>query len=235
MTAALRITDGRLRNVGAFQEIISSLQTSSVAKLALGNENIKGFSTKLKDLRFESLENTIVIRNSIISIPTMSVRSSALDLELSGKHHFNNDIDYRFGFRFRDLKQKKESEFGTIVDDGTGKMVFLRMYGNMSDPIIEWDKESNKESRKERNEQEAQDVKSMLKSEFGLFKNDPSVESYVKEKRPKEEITIEFDVLESNDSIVKEKPKKDNKLNKLLNNWKQEAEAGKKEEFEIDD
>jgi hypothetical protein len=235
MTAALRVTNGRLRNVSAFQEIVKSLQSSAAAKLAIGKENIKTFSSKLQDLRFESLENTIAIRNSIITIPSMSVKSSALDLEVSGKHHFNNDIDYRFGFRFRDLKQKKESEFGNIVDDGTGKVVFLRMYGNMSDPNIEWDKETSREERKEKNEQEAEDLKSMLKSEFGLFKNDTTVKSYVQEKRPKEEISIEFDVLESNDSIIKQKTKKDTKLNRALEKWKEEAEGAKKEEFEIDD
>lgn len=233
-TAAIRIQDGRLKNVGTFQEIIESLQSSSAAKLIIGKENIKSFSSKLKDLRFETLENTITIQNSIITIPTMSINSSALDIELSGKHHFNNDIDYRFGFRFRDLKTAKTSEFGEIQDDGTGKYIFLRMYGNMDDPTIEWDKETNQEKRKEKNEQEVRDAKSILKSEFGLFKNDTTVKTYVQEKRQHEEIKVSFDVLEENDEFIEEKPKKDSKLNRVLNQWKKESEADKEEEFTIE-
>ncbi len=232
--AALRIQDGRLKNVSAFNEIVESINSSTAAKLAIGNENIKSFSSKLKDLRFQTLENTITIRNSIISIPNMSVQSSALDVEVSGKHHFNNDIDYRFGFRFRDLKQKKESEFGEIVDDGTGKFIFLRMYGNIEDPTIEWDKETNREKRQEKIEQEKQDAKSILKTEFGLFKNDSTVKTYVEEKRPREEIKVSFDALEANDSIIRQKTKKDSKLNRMLDKWKTESEADKKEEFTID-
>lgn len=232
-TAVIRIQNGRLKNVVAFNEIIASIESSTAAKLAIGKENIRSFSSKLRDLKFETLENTITIRNSIISIPTMSVQSSALDVEISGKHQFNNDIDYRFGFRFRDLKQKKESEFGEIVDDGTGKYIFLRMYGNMDDPTIEWDKETNREKRQEKIEQEKQDAKSILKTEFGLFKNDSTVKTYIQEKRPQEEVTVSFDVLESNDSIIKQKPKKDTKVSRLVDKWKKESEAEKREEFTI--
>ena len=122
----------------------------------------------------------------------MSIESSALNIELSGKHTFDNKIDYRFGFRFRDLKKKQESEFGVIEDDGSGKFVFMRMYGDLDDPSIEWDKASNKKHKKEIRAVAKRDAKSILKSGFGLYKNDTTVNAFVKERRPHE--TIEIDL-----------------------------------------
>ena len=166
----------------------------------------------------------------------MSIESSALDVELSGKHAFNNDVDYRFGFRFKDLKQQKESEFGEIMDDGTGFRVYMRMYGNIDNPTIEWDKQSRKETTKENMANEKEDLKSLLKSEFGLFKKDSTIKNYVKEKNPpKEEMFIDFDPDNSIDPIIEnKKPKKDTKIRGILNKFKEESDADKKEEFEIE-
>ena len=88
------------------------------------------------------------------------------------------------------MKKEKTSEFGEIIDDGTGFRVYMRMYGNIDNPTIEWDKQSRKETTKENMAKEKEDVKSLLKSEFGLFKNDTTVKSYVKEKNPPKEEMI---------------------------------------------
>lgn len=230
----LKISGGRLKNVETFRDITESLRTSSSARLAIGKDNINEFEKKLLDLHFDELENTLVIKNSVMTIPTMSIKSSALDLEASGKHTFDNKIDYRFGFRFRDLKGKQQSEFGEIEDDGTGKYVFMRMYGTLDNPIIEWDKVSNREKRKEYNETELENTKSILKSEFGLFKNDTTVKTYIQEKRQHEVLEIQFNPVDQNDTIIEfTKPKKDGKARKMLKTWKKEFEEGKEEEVEI--
>jgi hypothetical protein len=234
---AIEVKDGRLQNVGAFRDITESLRTTSSARMAIGKENINAFEKKLMDLRFEELKNTMRIENSVITIPTMSIKSNALDLEASGKHTFSNKIDYRFGFRFRDLKQQEVSEFGEIEDDGTGKFVFLRMYGDLDNPIIEWDKATNREKRKEKNEEEKRQVKSILKSEFGLFKNDTTVKTFIPSKR-KEHETLELivDPLNQIDTLIEvTTPKKEGRLKKKLNQWKKEAEEAKKVELEIDE
>ena len=226
--------NGKLKGVDAFKEITSSLKESSV-RLALGKENINAFEKKLLNLDFETLENSIIIRDGMIIIPEMSVHSSALDMELSGKHTFENKIDYRFGFRFRDLKQKKESEFGEILDDGTGFKVFMRMFGDLDDPNIEWDNNARKEEAKENREQEKQNAKAILKTEFGLFKNDTTVNEYIPDKRPKEQLIIHFDPENAVDTIMEENiPKRDTKLLKFIKKLEKEKEAEKKVEFEID-
>lgn len=231
----IQIDNGRLKNVETFSSIIASLKSSSL-RAVLGKENIDAFGKKLSDLKFDQLKNTLIIKNSVLTIPQMSIASSALDVEVSGKHSFDNKVDYRFGFRFKDLKREKTSEFGEILDDGTGFRVFMRMYGDIDDPTIEWDKQSRKETTKENIAKEKADVKSLLKSEFGLFKNDTTVKQYVKEKNPpKEEMIIEFDPDDSVDPIIEEnKPKKDSKLNRMLDKMKKESDADKKETFEFE-
>ena len=231
----LQIDNGRLKNLETFSTIITSLKTSSL-KTIIGKSNIDAFGKKLGDLKFDQLKNTLILKNSVLTIPQMSIESSALDVELSGKHAFNNDVDYRFGFRFKDLKQQKESEFGEIMDDGTGFRVYMRMYGNIDNPTIEWDKQSRKETTKENMANEKEDLKSLLKSEFGLFKKDSTIKNYVKEKNPpKEEMFIDFDPDNSIDPIIEnKKPKKDTKIRGILNKFKEESDADKKEEFEIE-
>lgn len=230
----ITIENGRLKNVQAFREITQSLNEMTSARLAIGKENIKMFEEKLLDLKFDQLKNTLIIRNSVIVIPEMSVNSSALDLEISGKHTFDNQIDYRFGFRFRDLKQAKTSEFGEIRDDGTGKHVFMRMYGNLYDPSFEWDAEANKTFKKEQREKAKQDARSMFKSEFGMFRNDTTVQEYVRERFEHERIEIDIHPTEQNEDVIKEtRPLRDSKWMRKLRDSGKEMNRNGEEEIEI--
>ncbi|MFT5858571.1 MAG: hypothetical protein ACI865_000659 [Flavobacteriaceae bacterium] len=215
-TIGIQIDDGRLINIETFKMITESIRSTSVRHF-IGKENIDVLEQKLSDLKFDHLENTFIIKSGVLTIPNMSISSSALDIELSGKHSFDNKIDYRIGFRFKDLKKKKESEFGEIIDDNTGMRVYLRMYGDMDDPTIEWDKQSRKEQAKKNREDEKATVKSMWKSEFGLFKNDSTVEEYIHDRTPKEELFIEFNPTDSIDELFEEsKPKREFKFLKKL-------------------
>lgn len=230
----LKITDGRLKNVDAFKSITESLKTNS-ARMVIGKDNITGLEKKLLDLRFETLENTFTIENSQLVIPAMLIHTSALDIETSGTHTFDNRIDYRFAFRFRDLKDKSQmTEFGEEVDDGTGMKVFMRMHGTIDDPIIVWDKTSRKERAKENREAEKETVKSMLKTEFGMFKEDTAVKTYQQKEGPKETLKIEFGPAKTEDPIdLQKKTKKDSKIKNTLKNWKEESDKSKQEEIEF--
>ena len=234
----LEILEGKLQNVTSFREITKSLKATTSARLAIGKENINSFERKLLDLKFSKLENTFLIREGVLTIPSMSIESSALDIELSGKHTFDNKIDYRFGFRFRDLKKKEESEFGIIQDDGSGKFVFMRMYGDLDDPNIEWDKVSNKEHKKEIREVAKRDSKSILKSEFGLFKNDTTVKAYIQERRPHEILEIDLNPANEVDDLKDEfePSKKDNKWTRWVEKVKVEAakEKAKNAGFDLE-
>jgi len=229
-TLSLKVNNGHLKNVESFKDIVSSMRSKS-GKLVLGNTNIDEFEKKLNDLSFETLENTIVISNGTIKIPKMKIVSSAMEMDISGTHSFENIIDYRFAFNLRDIKQKaKHTQFGEIIDDETGFRVFMRMYGALEDPTIEWDKKAKNEQFKITIQEEKQEVKEILKTEFGLFKKDSTVQGYAPKEIPKEEIKINFnpkikgDKAPVNNPVKDEKPNKDPKIKKNLQKWKGEQD-----------
>lgn len=230
----LRISDGSIKNASIMDDISNSIKESP-AKYVLGKKNLEILEKRLKSISFESLKNTITIENSIVTIPKMFISSSVLDMNVSGTHTFDNDIDYRFDFKFRDLKESnQDSEFGKIIDDGTGFRMFLKMHGSLENPILEWDKEQKKKSAQEYRQKEKKQIKEILKTEFGAFKNDSTVEEYVPEEKPKEDLKINWEPTkndpETKDSLAptsektnEEKPKKkQSKLKKALEKLKEQ-------------
>lgn len=229
----LRVFDGQLKNVSSFNDITQSLKTSS-GKLVLGKKNIDLLEQKLGSISFNTLENSILIKDGILRIPKMHIGSTALDMDVSGTHSFENEIDYRFIFRFRDLMANdRDSEFGQVIDDGTGIKMYMRMHGTLDNPIIEWDNSSRKEQAKENREQAKKDAKSILKSEFGLFQKDTSVKVYVPKDVPKEDLKIQFGPATKQEFIEEKKQKKDSKLKKTLEGWKLQQEQEKKTGFKV--
>lgn len=220
----LKVYNGHLKNVESFKDITESLKTKS-GKLVLGKENIALLEEKLKDVDFQTMENSIYIKNGLVEIPKMTIRSTALDMDVSGRHSFTDEIDYRFAFRFRDLKSmKNQSEFGEVIDDGTGVRLFLRMHGTLEKPIYEWDSEGRKVQAKEYRQEEKAQAKSMLKAEFGFFQKDSTVKAYIPKDVPKEDLKIKFGPASKQEFMEEKKQTKDSKLKKTLNSWKEQQE-----------
>ena len=229
----LRVFDGQLKNVSSFKDITQSLKTTS-GKLVLGKKNIDLLEQKLNSISFSTMENSILIKNGVVQIPKMHIGSTALDMDVAGSHSFDNKIDYRFIFRFRDLMaSERDSEFGQVIDDGTGIKMYMRMHGTLENPIIEWDDVSRKEQAQENREQAKEDAKSILKTEFGLFKKDTSVKVYVPKDVPKEDLKIQFGPATKQEFIEEKKQKKDSKLKKTLDNWKKQQEEEGKSGFKV--
>src|SRR5690606_20726508 len=170
-------------------------------------------------------------------IPKMEIKSSAMNIAFDGQHKFNNDIDYKFAFRFRELKQQKdESEFGIVEDDGTGIKIFVRMHGNLASPIIEWDKSSRKEDAKQNREEAKKEAISILKTELGLFKKDTTVKKYQPPKKEHEVLEIQFGKEEEvNPYEEKKKIEKEKKgLKKFGEKLKEKNKEEEKEEFTVE-
>jgi len=223
----LKVYYGHLKNVASFKDITESLKTKS-GKLVLGKENIQQLEEKLKDVAFQTMENSIFIKNGQVEIPKMTIRSTALDMDVSGRHSFTDEIDYRFAFRFRDLKSmKSQTEFGEVIDDGTGIRLYLRMHGTLEKPIYEWDSEGRKVQAKEYRKEEKVQAKSMLKAEFGFFKKDSTVKAYIPKDVPKEDLKIKFGPASKQEFMEEKKQTKDSKLKKTLNSWKEQQEKEK--------
>lgn len=163
----------------------------------------------LKDIKFKSLHNTIEIKNRIVNMPKMEIKSSAVDLAMSGTHDFDNMIDYHFVVSLDELRarkaktsKKENNEFGEEVEeDGTRRYkLYVAMKGSVYDPEISYlDRKGFIEQKKEEFKQEKQNLKEILHKEFGWFKKDSTLNSDTekdpadnKDKKKDKDGTINF-------------------------------------------
>lgn len=224
----IHVSKGQLINQPSLLEIGDYLNDNKLVKVVVDTEKLK---ERLASVKFSDLYNTITIKDSKIYIPKMTLETNVLDLNLSGVHGFNDSIDYHFNFRLRKVlySNKKQEEFGPLVDDELGAKLFLHMYGHLDNPSYEIDSEEKHEAIKENIEQEKKDVKSLLKTELGLFKGDTSIQEYKAPEKIKPTFEIEweeFDQPEENKTSTggsteksteeKSKKEKDKGMNKLL-------------------
>ncbi len=126
--ADIKLQNGRLRNCETLEQLSSFVKVK-----------------ELKDIQFNVIENTIRIENSTVIIPSMILRSTALNLLLCGEHHFDNQIAYYFKINMLDVIARK-FHFGKIsineseqVRDGLINL-FVSMTGDAIDPDIETNK-----------------------------------------------------------------------------------------------
>ena len=181
-------------------ELISFKPLESLARYIDINE--------LKHIKFSSLQSTVDIKDQMISIPKTSIRSSAINIEFWGKHSFDNTVDYHIQLLLSELLSKKQKanknlddELSLVENDPENRRsVFIVMSGAIDNPTIKYDSKGAKEKIREDITKEKQNIKQILKEEFGLFKKD-SVK--LKEEKANQKFKIQFG---------EEKPKKTNNL-----------------------
>lgn len=169
---------------------------------------------ELANIRFATLKNSFEIKNDVLSFPKMEIKSSALDIILSGTHTYENVINYKIKLSLNELlskkamKAKKENnELGEVTDDGLGRRnIFLSMTGTVDNPIIKYDTKEAIQNIKQELKVEKHTLKTMLKEEFGFFKKDTTLNGKTKNEDTK--FIIKWDEAE------KEKEKKELKLPK---------------------
>ena len=171
----------------------------------------------LENVRFSTLKNQIEIKNQIITIPKMEVKSNAINIVASGTHTFKNEINYRVKLSLNELLSKKaknakkeNDEFGEVADDGLGRTnIFLLMTGTVEHPTIKYDSKSAIKNVQQDLKVEKQTLKTILKEEFGLFKKD----STLNHKTPKEDtkFIIKWDEADNGGKEEKKELKKPKK------------------------
>ncbi|MCZ4408726.1 hypothetical protein O3Q51_07905 [Cryomorphaceae bacterium 1068] len=188
----LKIENGELKEVESLIDIADYIKGNTLWNTFIKVDALK---ERLRNVEFETLENNLTIENQIITIPEMKIATSVLDISASGTHDFDNNIDYSIGFRLSELLRtgrEKDSEFGYVVDDDTGLRIFMRMAGTIKNPEFSSDKETAREKRKEKFEEETKTFKGILKEEFGLFKSDTTLNA--PPEKSDETKPIQFDV-----------------------------------------
>lgn len=153
-------------------ELIGFKPLESLAKYIDVNE--------LKHIKFSTLQSAVEIKNRMITIPRTSIKSNAINMELWGKHTFDNVIDYHIQLLLSEILAKKprankdfDDELSLVENDPENRRsVFIVMTGPIDNPIIKYDRKGAKEKIKEDIKQEKQNLKQLLKEEFGFFKKD---------------------------------------------------------------
>lgn len=164
-TAKLRIEDGRLIDYNPMIALGSFLRTGD-----------------LSDVSFSALENEIHIKNRRIMIPEMEISSSALNLQLSGEHTFENEIDYRLQVLLSDIlarnhreRRNPQEQYGEIIDDGLGRTtLFLRLSGTATDPVFRYDHQGVREKIREDLRRERETLLDILRNEFSFLRRQPA-------------------------------------------------------------
>jgi hypothetical protein len=137
----------------------------------------------LDDIKFATLNNNIEVKDRVVHIPAMEVKSSALNIIASGEHTFDNVIDYHLRLLLSQLlsqkakKAKKENEeFGVEEDDGLGKTnLYISITGTVDNPVCTYDAKGVKAKLAVDYMKEKKNLKNILNDEFGWFKKDTSV------------------------------------------------------------
>jgi uncharacterized protein involved in outer membrane biogenesis len=154
VVADLEVTDGQLMNY----ETLTSL--SDFVDLE-----------ELKDVKFKRLNNTITIDSGNIYIPKMSIFNTAMSLEVSGVHRFDNYVDYRFEVSLVEVlakragwaRRRKEKRFRE--ERNGGLTAFISMVGPLEDPEISYDKKAFKKRVKENLREEGKELKETFSGE----------------------------------------------------------------------
>ncbi len=178
-------------------------------------EPLSGLSKYLKNrdlshVAFQTLKNTIVIKDQLITIPDMEINSNAIDFKLNGTHGFNQTIDYHLGVliaQIRNTGDKKNNQIkdiGQIEDDGLHKeKYFFRITGTVDKPVYHTlDKEGYKQNMKNNLAKEKENLKTILNREFGWFKKDSTVN---KNPNDKPKPTYDFNVIWDEDEAPAKK------------------------------
>jgi hypothetical protein len=136
---------------------------------------------ELKDIRFDTLRNQILIKDEVVYIPKFGIKNTALDIVMEGTHNFSNQVDYSFTLFLGEILKKKikknpNEDMGYIEDDGLGRSrIFIKMKGDISSPEIKYDKQGLKEHWNKEIKEEKQEIRSILNKEFGMFKKDTTL------------------------------------------------------------
>lgn len=133
---------------------------------------------ELEHIKFSELKNNILIREKIVSIPEMSINSSAFDIIVSGTHTFENYFDYKLKVNLSEIltgkaKNKLENQEQFVIEEeGRRAALYLSIYGTPDDFQVKYDKKKAVVSIKENMKEEKNTLKNILNEEFGWFKKD---------------------------------------------------------------
>ncbi len=118
----------------------------------------------LKSLRFADLKNEIHIENQTVFIPLMEVRSNVTSIQVSGKHTFDQHIDYRIVAPLRNKKVIDLKEAGDAYENLAGKIkVYFKITGTTDNYKVAYDTDAVKKKMASDLKKEVAELKDAFK------------------------------------------------------------------------
>lgn len=149
---------------------------------------------ELNNLKFSELKNTLTIKDKMLFMPAMEIKSNAFNLLFSGKHSFNNDLDYKVKVSLSEIlakkRKQKQSEFEEEDTKTRGINLYLSIKGPANNLKFEFDKRGAKEQLKQDIKVEKEIIKEILKQELGI-KKDSSLKKIEKKNDNNDELEFE--------------------------------------------
>ncbi|MBL4653241.1 MAG: hypothetical protein JKY53_10320 [Flavobacteriales bacterium] len=223
----IAINDGELIGFKQLYSVSDYIKSNKVLNAFIKADD---FKKELEHIKFSTLRNQILIKNKVITIPQMEIKSSAMNLVAEGTHTFDNKIDYAMNFYLSDLLTRNRDR-----QNNEGKtQVYITMTGTADNPIVKYEKNTISETVKDEVKKESQSVKQAFKDEFGLFEKDTTLK---KTEQPEEklEFAIEWDEGPSKKETQKEETNNKTSKQKFLNILKDKKEKKNTDDFDFDD
>ena len=160
---------------------------------------------ELRNIKFETLKNNILITNSKVIIPAMDIHSNALNLSASGTHGFDNNFDYRLKLKMSELlyskaRGAKNQEFEIASDESDTRTLFLKIYNKEREIIVEMDREKTAQKIRNDLKEEKNELKKILNEELGLFKKDEAVNELPERQNDEKEEIFKFEFSDEPDT-----------------------------------
>jgi len=236
LLANTRILNGKLQDVPLLADISDYLRKNLITKTLLNN---KEFDKRLKVVNFDTLSNEISLRNGVLLIPEMNIRSSAFNLDAEATYQVDSKyVDAGFSFMISELFKKRQpeaSEFGYVIEEPKtrGIKLYLRMTGTPDDISFSLDKLKAKTERKERLKDEVNSIKEILRNPATSIETEP-----LEEAAPQFELDWNTGDDGDDDAIPTEKKEvKDNKSTKtpIFKPKQRKDDKTETEEFDFSD
>ena len=154
------IAGGTLKNLEAFDDIADYLKENRMMAPLVDPDDLR---SRLRYVELENLESAVYISKESVQLPSLDIRSSAMNISLEGAYGFDESLDYTLGFAMRDLRNSRNDEFGVIEDDGLGQRFFIAMEGTLDEPVYSWDRDAQKDHRRENLQREKELLKTLFR------------------------------------------------------------------------
>ena len=155
-------------------------------------------SLSLEDLKFSTLENNIEIVNRKIYIPEMKIASSGINLEVSGIHSFDQEINYLFKVKSNEVFKAKnnnqiDQKYGVVENNDRTATLPILMTGTVDNPKFSYDIKTKKVIVQENLQQEKKEIKNAFKQELNEILGKKDSVSVKKQKENKTTIKVEWE------------------------------------------